>query len=260
MKRRFTGRGGVDDGQGGAADDAAGGVALRHRTRNMLKIGLLNEAKTFVEHGEWLPWLQRHTALPARTAQRYMAAAAWVDAKNATVAYLDLDYLSPGAIYALASGKFSAEIVEQVLTAAATRQRHIGEADVREIAKEGAKGAILKGIEADQKAEAEAEAARLLSLAKAKGFASFATWEALCEAWEAAQQAEEAEAKQKQAEVETILDRGPDPDLPPPSEPITIREGRANVFVVYTARSKMRLSASLDIAAVVDEWVQKNVK
>ena len=114
----------------------------------MLKIGsLLNEAKTFVEHGEWLPWLQRHTALPARTAQHYMAAAAWVDAKNATVAYLDLDYLSPGAIYALASGKFSAEIVEQVLTAAAARQRHIGEADVREIAKAGAKAAILQGID-----------------------------------------------------------------------------------------------------------------
>jgi hypothetical protein len=64
-------------------------VALQHRTSDMLKIGsLLNEAKTFVEHGEWLLWLQRHTALPARTAQQYMAAAAWVDAKNATVAYL----------------------------------------------------------------------------------------------------------------------------------------------------------------------------
>jgi hypothetical protein len=44
--------------------------------------------------------------------------------------------------------------------------------------------------------------------------------EALCEAWEAAQQAEEAEAEQKQTEVEAILDRGPDPDLPPPSEPL----------------------------------------
>src|SRR6516162_5020276 len=75
--------------------------------------------------------------------EQYMAAAAWVDTKNATVAYLDLDYLSPGAIYALASGKFSAEMVEQVLTAAAARQRHIGEADVREIAKAGAKAAIL---------------------------------------------------------------------------------------------------------------------
>ena len=73
--------------------------ALQRKTRDMLKIGsLLNEAKTLVEHGEWLPWLRRHTALPARTAQQYMAAVAWADAKNATVAYLDLDYLSPGAV------------------------------------------------------------------------------------------------------------------------------------------------------------------
>jgi hypothetical protein len=51
---------------------------------NMLEIGkLLNEAKTLVEHGEWLPWPRRHTALPARTAQQ--AAAAWADVKNATV-------------------------------------------------------------------------------------------------------------------------------------------------------------------------------
>ena len=59
---------------------------------------------------------------------------------------------------------------------------------MREIAKAGAKAAILQGIEADQKAEAEAEAARLLSLAEAKGF----------DTWEAAQQAEEAEAERKQ--------------------------------------------------------------
>ena len=65
----------------------------------MLKIGsLLNEAKTFVEHGEWLPWLQRHCGTRRCPHEQYMAAAAWVDAKNATVAYLDLDYLSPGAV------------------------------------------------------------------------------------------------------------------------------------------------------------------
>jgi hypothetical protein len=107
-----------------------------------------------------------------------MKAAAWADAldlKNAGAALFepDLDHLTLEAILVLASGKFSAEIVEQVL-AAATRQRHIGEADVREIAKTGAKAAILQGIEADQKAEAEAEAAR----AKAKGFD---TWEAACD-------------------------------------------------------------------------------
>jgi hypothetical protein len=42
-------------------------------------------------------------------------AAAWADAKNATVAYLELHYLSPGAIYALASGQYTDETVERVL-------------------------------------------------------------------------------------------------------------------------------------------------
>ena len=51
--------------------------ALRSNTSHMLEIGkLLNEAKTLAEHGEWLPWLRRHTALPARTAQQHMADAA----------------------------------------------------------------------------------------------------------------------------------------------------------------------------------------
>jgi hypothetical protein len=54
--------------------------------------------------------------------------AAWADAldlKNAGAALFepDLDHLSLEAILVLASGKFSAEIVEQVLAAAATRQR-----------------------------------------------------------------------------------------------------------------------------------------
>jgi Protein of unknown function (DUF3102) len=218
-------------------------VALQHNTRDMLKIGsLLNEAKTFVEHGEWLPWLRRHTALTKRSAQNYMKAAAWADAldlKNAGAALFepDLDHLSLEAIILLASGKFSAEIVEQVLAAAATRQRHIGEADVREIAKAGANAAILQGIEADQKAEAEAEAARLLSLAKAKGFD---TWEAACEAWEAAQQAEEAEAERKQAEVEAILDRGPDPNLPPASETVVASSEAFHVATFEKAIDMLR--------------------
>jgi hypothetical protein len=223
-------------------------VALQHKTRDMLKIGsLLNEAKTFVAHGEWLRWLPRHTALTKRSAQNYMKAAAWADAldlKNAGAALFEpnLDHLSLEAILVLASGKFSAETVDQVLAAAATRQRHIGEADVREIAKAGAKAAILQGIEADQKAEAEA--ARLLSLAKAKGFD---TWEAACEAdrvkWEAAQQAEQAEAERKQAEVEAILDRGPDPDLPPASEPVA---ASSEAFHVATFEKAIDMLRSVD--------------
>jgi hypothetical protein len=206
--------------------------ALQNKTSNMLQIGrLLNEAKGFVEHGGWLPWLRRHTALPARTAQQYMAAVAWADAvaaKCATVAHLDLDYLSPKAIYALASGKYGDKIVERVLAAAAAEQRHISEADVKEIAKTGAKAAILQGIEADQKAEEEAEAARLLALAKAEGFETVGAWEAAWEAeqaeCEAALKARRAEAERAEAEAKAIfdgiLDGGPDPGLPPAPEPV----------------------------------------
>jgi hypothetical protein len=204
-------------------------VALQHKTGDMLKIGsLLNEAKTFVEHGEWLPWLRRHTALPARTAQQYMAAATWADAKNATAAYLNLDYLSPGAIYALASRRYTDETVERVLDAAAAARRHINEFDVKEIAKTGAKAAILQGIEADQKAAAEGAVEP----------------EASCEAdrvkWEAAQQAEEAEAERKKAEAEAFLDRGPDPDLPPPSEPVVASSETFHVVTFEKAIGMLR--------------------
>jgi len=38
--------------------------ALRCKTGGMLEIGrLLNEAKDLVEHGQWLSWLRRYTAL-----------------------------------------------------------------------------------------------------------------------------------------------------------------------------------------------------
>ena len=74
-----------------------------------------------------------------------MAAAAWADAKNATVAYLDLDSLSPGAIYALASGRYTEQTVERVLDAAASAKRHINDSDVKEIAKAGARGGQSAG-------------------------------------------------------------------------------------------------------------------
>ena len=217
-------------------------LVLQRKTNDMLSVGrLLNEAKSLVEHGEWLPWLRRFTALSASSAQNYMRAAAWVDDKIATVGYFDSNYLSPGAIYALASGRYTEETVERVLDAAASAQRHLNDSDVKEIAKAGAKAAILQGIEADQKAEAEAEAARLLSLAKAKGFD---TWEAACEAdrvkWEAAQQAEEAEAEREQAEVEAILDGGPDPGLPPALEPVVASSEAFHVAMFEKAIDMLR--------------------
>jgi hypothetical protein len=126
--------------------------------------------------------------------------------ENETVSDSHLDYLSPKAIYLLASGKYSGEIIEQVLTAAAAGQPHIGAADVRRIAKAGSKAAILQGIEADQ--QAGDEVARLLSLAKTNSFETVDTWETAREAdrvkREAAWEAEQAEIERQRTEA--ILD------------------------------------------------------
>jgi hypothetical protein len=153
--------------------------ALKNKTLNMLEIGrLLNEAKALVEHGEWLPWLRRHTPFTERTAQRYQKAAEWVAGwavKYDTVADLDFDraigYLAPKAVYALASGRYTDEVVVQVLQAAAAQERHISEANVEEIAKAGAEAAaLLREIRADAEAtkqKAEAERSDLLLRARA---------------------------------------------------------------------------------------------
>ena len=47
----------------------------------------LIEAKSLVKHGEWLPFLKEHCALPERTAQLYMKIAR-LDLEPATVADL----------------------------------------------------------------------------------------------------------------------------------------------------------------------------
>jgi hypothetical protein len=206
--------------------------ALQHKTSGMLHIGrLLNEAKPLVDHGKWLPWLRRYTALSKSSAENYMKAASWVDSKFPTVGNLAsayLDYLSPGAIYALASGKFSAEVVERVLDAATAQTRHINEADVKEIARAGNQAAILKEIAADQKAEDEDEAEREAEL------------EAEQVEWEAAQQAEKAKVEQERAEAEAILDGGPDPDLPPPPEPVAVSSETFHVATLERAVDALR--------------------
>jgi hypothetical protein len=193
---------------------------------------LLNEAKDLLKHGEWNSWLRRHTALSTRTAQRYMRAATWADAKNDTVSHLDLEHLSPKAIYLLASGRFDDETVKRVLDAATAATRHINESDVNEIARKGDRASILRGIAADQKAEAEAKAAHLrslaeadaarqLELAKAEGFETVEAWEAAIQVERAKREAAwEAQQAKERAALEAILDGGPDPDLPPPPEPV----------------------------------------
>ena len=110
------------------------------------------------------------------------------------------------------------------LAAAAAGRRRISEADVVEICRGRRQGGGPKEIkEADQKAEAEAEAARLLALG---------AWEAACEAsseaeraaLEALLEAQQVEAERaverERAEAEAILDGGPDPELPQTPEPV----------------------------------------
>jgi hypothetical protein len=146
-----------------------------------------------------------------------MKAASWADArKSDTVSLFDLQHLSPKAIYALASGKYDDEVVELVLSAAATAQRHFNETDVSDIAKRGARAAILKEIEADQKAEAEADRVEEQAAQDARR----AEWEA-----------QQAEAERERAEADAILDSGPDPGLPQAPEPI---EASAEAFHVTT--------------------------
>jgi len=109
--------------------------AIQNRTTGMLHIGrLLNEAKELAAHAEWLPFLKLHR-IEVRSAQRYMKAASWADSKYDNLSYFDFGRITPQAIYALASGKYADDVVEQVISAA--QHRHIGMADVKAIAKIG---------------------------------------------------------------------------------------------------------------------------
>jgi hypothetical protein len=148
---------------------------------------------------------------------------------------------SPKAIYALASGKYDDEVVELVLSAAATAQstrghaarkglsqRHLNETDVSDIAKRGAMAAILKEIEADQKAEAEAREADRVEQQAAQD-ARRAEWEA-----------QQAEAERERAEAEAILDGGPDPGLPQAPEPIEASSEAFHVTTFENAIDRLR--------------------
>lgn len=93
---------------------------FKREAASPIKIGrLLNQAKELLtEHGEWLAWLGDHFPHAARTAQRYMGAAAFA-AKYDTVSHLKL---APGALYELASidNEGDGELVQAVLARAET--------------------------------------------------------------------------------------------------------------------------------------------
>src|SRR5690348_11012067 len=48
-------------------------IALKRGAEHAMNAGaLLIEAKAQLKHGEWLPWLAEHCAIPERTARLYM--------------------------------------------------------------------------------------------------------------------------------------------------------------------------------------------
>jgi hypothetical protein len=254
------------------------------KTRNMLEFGhFLNEGKELVVkqhgHGKWLQWQWRHTRLSPRTAQQYMAAATWADewnAKCATVAHLLDDQLddpyakfeniAPKGLYLLASANYSDDIVKKVLEAAASRP--INEDDVKDIAEAGTEAAIIREIEAEERAAQEAEA-------KEAGFESIEAWqaalkeeEAKAEAkyeaaqarrdavqaaatarWDAYQAEAEAKRAAEQAAIAAILDGGPDPSLPPPAEPVAAPESHVSTFDKAVEMLRSVMTKSLDAFA-----------
>jgi hypothetical protein len=241
--------------------------ALPDETRNMLRIGrLLNEAKARLdEHGEWLKWLRRHTAMSARTAQRYMAAAAWADAWDAkcdTVSFMDERFagLSRKAVYLLSSANYSDDVVKKVLEAAASRP--VNELDVKDIAESaeaGIEAAIVREIEAEKETADEAAA-------KSAGYKTVEAWQAALKEeearevakyaaaqakWEEEQAAIKAKLEAERAAIAAILDGGPDPNLPPPAEPVAAPEFHVSTVEKAIEMLRSVMTKPLDAFAAV---------
>jgi len=161
-------------------------AVLGAQTVNIIKAGaLLLEARDMVDHGGWLPWLEKNFSLSIRTAANYMAAAKFAakyDPKFATIANLNAC-----ALYWLA-GEEDEEVIREVLTQA--QDQRVDEDRAIDIANQ-----IQNERQEAQEAETERDAAEA------------------AESWAKARA--EAEAKQKAAEAkaEAILD-GPPPELP----------------------------------------------
>ena len=82
--------------------------------------GLLIEAQAQLDHGEWLPWVERELDFTERTAQNYMAAYRFA-LKYETVAY---SKLTTSALYKLACGFYEENEIATVLTVAAEERSH----------------------------------------------------------------------------------------------------------------------------------------
>ena len=97
-------------------------VAFRREVADVVEIGrLLEEAQARLDHGEWLPWLQKELSISSRSASRYMKTFRFVQAylvgrsKSATLADLKLRV---SALFLLAEQCLDPKEVEAVLKAA----------------------------------------------------------------------------------------------------------------------------------------------
>lgn len=108
---------------------------IRARTETIADVieigGLLLEAQDQLEHGDWLPWLEREFDFSERTAQNYMAVHRFA-AKYETVADLKL---TCSALYSLATRDDCEPDEIQAVLAAAAKER-VSRSDVREIVTE----------------------------------------------------------------------------------------------------------------------------
>src|SRR5215831_10933898 len=97
---------------------------LRRRTSDVVKAGnlLIKARELFAkEHGEWLVWLAENFDLSPRTAQRYVAAAEYVQKRHVS----HFANLSASVLYRLAEGDFDERVEAAILAEA--RERRVGE-------------------------------------------------------------------------------------------------------------------------------------
>jgi hypothetical protein len=129
---------------------------LKAETSNIVEIGnLLLEARSCPElgHGRWLAWLNENFAMSVSTAERYTAAADYVEQHRLKI--VTVTNMSARLLYALAQGRhgYSDSVVAAILKEARTKRVGIRRADA--IAAEEAWK--LAGAEAEERSRREAE-------------------------------------------------------------------------------------------------------
>jgi hypothetical protein len=129
----------------------------------ILEIGFrLIEAKALVEHGDWLPWLERNFQWTDRTAQRYISVYG-LASKYDTVSDLELPLK---ALYQLAAPSTPAAAIEEVITRAESGEKLSGGAVVEIVQK------TIAQKTADKYVKAQKAAAKMVPASSVSGIPS----------------------------------------------------------------------------------------